>query len=224
MAKTSSLKRKIRGSIPAAAARSRSRPLRILVTGFGPFPGAPDNPTGPLVRALGRKNWSGVTVKAHVFPTRYKAVDRALPRLLDSFKPHAVIMFGLATRSRAIRVETLARNRISRHPDAGGFTRGPCRIDPAAPRILPARTPAAAILRALEKTDLSARLSRDAGRYLCNYALWRATCAADERRGPKLVSFIHVPPLSLRVTPGRLLVAGDAIMQAAIAALRRKPG
>ena len=31
-----------------------TRRLRILVTGFGPFPGAPKNPTGPLVRALVR--------------------------------------------------------------------------------------------------------------------------------------------------------------------------
>ncbi|MDU3133345.1 MAG: pyroglutamyl-peptidase I, partial [Bradyrhizobium sp.] len=27
-----------------------SEPLRILLTGFGPFPGAPSNPTMPLVQ------------------------------------------------------------------------------------------------------------------------------------------------------------------------------
>ena len=29
-----------------------SEGLRILVTGFGPFPGAPFNPTAPLVKRL----------------------------------------------------------------------------------------------------------------------------------------------------------------------------
>ncbi len=148
-----------------------ARPLRILVTGFGPFPGAPENPTGPLVHALARKPRpakDGVVIKAHVFRTRYKAVDRALPRLLKDFKPDALIMFGLATRSRAIRVETLARNRISHHPDAGGFTPGPCAIDAASRRSLPVRAPTAAMLRALKRTGLPARLSRNAGDYLCN--------------------------------------------------------
>jgi pyroglutamyl-peptidase len=199
-----------------------ARRLRILVTGFGPFPGAPVNPTGQLVRALARKPWPGVTLKAHVFPTRYRSVDRALPRLLKEFKPHALIMFGLATRSRAIRVETLARNRISHHPDAGGFTRGPCAIDPASCRGLAVRAPAAALLRALQRTGLPARLSRNAGDYLCNYVLWHATCAAADRSGPKLAAFIHVPPLSARMTAEKLQAAGETILHAAAAALRRR--
>jgi pyroglutamyl-peptidase len=198
------------------------RPLRILITGFGPFPGAPDNPTGPLVRRLAREQRAGVTIKAHVFATRYRTVDRALPRLLKSFKPDALIMFGLATRSRAIRVETLARNRISHHPDAGGFTRGPCAIDDAFQRSLTARAPAAAILRGLTRAGLPARLSRNAGEYLCNYALWHATRAAGETGGPLVAAFIHVPPLSARMTPDVLLTAGEAVMKEVSTTLRRR--
>jgi pyroglutamyl-peptidase len=202
-----------------------TRRLRILVTGFGPFPGAPENPTGPLVRALGRNPRAakdGVTIKAHVFPTRYKAVDRALPRLLKTFKPDALIMFGLATRSRKIRVETLARNRISDHPDAGGSTRGPGAIDAQSERSLKVRAPATALLRALEHAGLPARLSRNAGDYLCNYTLWHATCAAADRTGPKLAAFVHVPPLSTRMNADRLKAAGVAILRAAITATRRR--
>ena len=227
MAKTSRVKRKnegskIEGSIPAAPARSAGGRLRILVTGFGPFPGAPENPTAPLVRALARKRHlseDAVTIKAHVFPTRYRAVDRTLPRLLKTFKPDALIMFGLAARSRAIRVETLARNRISRLPDAAGYTPGPCRIDPDGPRTLPASAPAAQILRALKKVGLPARPSRDAGEYLCNYTLWHATRAAGEPAGVTLAVFIHVPKLSLRITPESLLAAGESVLHATIAAL-----
>lgn len=197
------------------------RRLRILVTGFGPFPGAPKNPTGPLVRALAREKWPGVMVKAHVFATRYKTVDRALPRLLKSFKPDALIMFGVADRSRAIRIETRARNLISRIPDAGGFTPGPCAIDASASRSAAVRAPTAALLRASKRTGLPARLSRNAGDYLCNYALWHATRATAEKEGPVLAAFIHVPSLSSRFTPGGLLAAGESIVQAAVASLRR---
>ena len=59
-------------------------PFTILLTGFGPFPGAPFNPTGPLVRALARRRHpalAGVRRVAHVFDTRYDAVDRELPEL-----------------------------------------------------------------------------------------------------------------------------------------------
>lgn len=199
-----------------------TRPLRILVTGFGPFPGAPDNPTGPLVRALVRKPLPGTALKARVFATRYKTVDRALPRLLKSFKPDALIMFGLATASRAIRVETLARNRISPHPDAGGDMRGPGPIDRTAERSLAVRAPSTALLRALRKAGLPARLSRNAGNYLCNYILWHATCAAEKPRGPKIATFIHVPPVSPRMPQDRLLAAGEAAMKTVAAALHRK--
>jgi pyroglutamyl-peptidase len=130
-------------------------------------------------------------------------------------------MFGLATRSRAIRVETLARNRISHHPDAGGFTRGPCSIDTHLPAGLPVRAPTAALLQALKRIDMPARLSRNAGDYLCNYILWHATCES-ESYGVELSALIHVPKPSVRITPDTLLAAGEAIIITMIAALRRR--
>ena len=77
----------------------------ILLTGFGPFPGAPFNPTGPLVERLARLRRPGladVKIVAHVFPTSYAAVDRDLPKLIAKHKPDALLMFGLApARARA---------------------------------------------------------------------------------------------------------------------------
>ena len=45
--------------------------LRILVTGFGPFPGAPYNPTQPLVARLVRLRrpaFDDVELSSHIFP------------------------------------------------------------------------------------------------------------------------------------------------------------
>ena len=59
--------------------------VTILVTGFGPFPGAPFNPTGPLVQRLARLRRPALAdtkIVPHIFPTSYAAVDRDLPRLL----------------------------------------------------------------------------------------------------------------------------------------------
>src|SRR5476649_360056 len=96
--------------------------LRILITGFGPFPGAPYNPTQPLVARLlrlRRPAFSDVELAGHIFPVTYKAVDRELPELLARHRPHALLMFGLATRTRHVRIETRARNAVTMlWPDA----------------------------------------------------------------------------------------------------------
>ena len=79
-----------------------SEKLRILVTGFGPFPGAPYNPTQPLVARLTRLRrpaFTDVELSSHIFPVTYKAVDRELPLALQKHKPHALLMFGLAGRT-----------------------------------------------------------------------------------------------------------------------------
>lgn len=83
--------------------------LCVLLTGFGPFPGARFNPSGPLAHGLARIRrpaFADVRLIGHVFATRYRAVDDELPALVVRHKPDAVLMFGLATRARHVRIET----------------------------------------------------------------------------------------------------------------------
>src|SRR2546426_69247 len=78
-----------------------------LIPGFGPFPGAPHNPTDPLVGELARRRhpaFAGVRRVAHVFRVSYEAVDRELPELLAREQPDVLIMFGLAVRTKHIRI------------------------------------------------------------------------------------------------------------------------
>src|SRR5881227_2737135 len=96
--------------------------LRILITSFGAFPGAPFNPTQPLVGRLVRLRrpaFNDVEFSGHIFPVTYKAVDRELPQLMAKHRPHALLMFGLATRTRYLRIESRARNAVTMlWPDA----------------------------------------------------------------------------------------------------------
>ena len=76
--------------------------LRILITGFGPFPGAPFNPTMKLVERLmhlRRPAFDDVELSSHIFHVTYATVDRELPQLLKKHRPHALLMFGLADRT-----------------------------------------------------------------------------------------------------------------------------
>ena len=98
--------------------------MRVLLIGFGPFPGAPLNPSALLVKSLARRRrpaFAEIVRTSHVFTTTYAAVDRDLAKLRE-IGADIVLMFGLAGRRRHLCIETRARNAVSLlFPDASGF-------------------------------------------------------------------------------------------------------
>ena len=179
----------------------------LLLTGFGPFPGAPFNPTTPLVKHLARVRRPGladVRIVGHVFPTSYAAVDRELPALIAHHRPDALLMFGLATRAKRVRIETRARNALALLPDVKGATVHKAKIAPGGPAALPMPAPMMRLLTAARTSRVPTILSRDAGRYLCNYLCWRAAEAAATKGGPRLAAFVHVPSIERVQRPRRL--------------------
>ena len=97
----------------------------LLVTGFGPFPGAPENPTEALVRALAKEPaeaFGASAFKAVVLTTDYRRSWAALRRLYSSFAPDVVVHFGLNGRAEAIHIECVGRNAVDpAKPDASGY-------------------------------------------------------------------------------------------------------
>jgi pyroglutamyl-peptidase len=188
----------------------------ILITGFGPFPGAPRNPTQALATRLATAKRPSLRLIGHVFATRYDAVDRELPALVERHRPDALLMFGLHRRARTLRVETLARNALSDRPDAGGAVPATRRIDTGGDHARMA-APALRLVHAARRAGVEAVLSRDAGNYLCNYLCWRATALVNRKSGPQLAAFIHVPPVAHR--PSGWSTLGDAALERAGAAM-----
>ncbi|HZL30545.1 MAG TPA: pyroglutamyl-peptidase I [Pseudolabrys sp.] len=202
----------------------------LLITGFGPFPGAPYNPTVKLVRALTRVRrpaFSDVKMVEHVFETSYAAVDRELPQLIATHKPDALLMFGLHGRAKTIRIETRARNALALLPDVSGNILRRSVIDCEAPFSHAMPMPAWRLLAAARSAHVPAVLSRDAGRYLCNYLCWRAREAVNGG-GPKLAAFVHVPPVRRFARPikrsVRLRESGDPWVKELDSHLFRKDG
>ena len=204
----------------------------VLITGFGPYPGAPFNPTEILAPELARCRLSpasNVYRMSHVFRVSYEAVDRDLPELIAGMRPDVLVMFGLAGRTRHVRIETRARNALARtSPDAAGKLPPSAAIAAGGPAMLPLRAPVHRLLMAARSAGLPAALSHDAGRYLCNYLCWRAAewvqCGT-----PRIAAFIHVPqvqrghlhrPRLARLTFDHLFAAGEAIVRAAVGSER----
>jgi len=140
------------------------------------------HPGWKQLRGLARRRhpaFANVRRIAHIFPVSYEAVDRELPALLKHERPDALIMFGLATRAKQLRVEMRARNAVTRMvPDVSGRIPLAATILPGAPTTVSLRTPAQRLLSAARATGVPIALSRDAGRYLCNYLCWRASESA----------------------------------------------
>jgi pyroglutamyl-peptidase len=203
----------------------------ILITGFGPFPGAPFNPSEPLALRTGAAPLSRLRRRSSRrarFRVTYEAVDAELPALIAREKPAALVMFGLAARTKHMRIETRARNVLTRIlPDADGQIRTGATIAPGAPVALSLRAPAQRLLTAALASGVPAALSHDAGRYVCNYLCWRAAEAAGAG-ALRLAAFIHVPKVRRAQVQRRhpaltlddLARAGEAIVRTALAAAR----
>jgi pyroglutamyl-peptidase len=188
-----------------------SRLPKLLVTGFGPFPGAPANPTSALVSGLAgvpAEELGAAAFRAMVLPTDYRRSWGRLRRIYNSFAPDVVVHFGLSARAKAITVERFGRNAcLADRPDAAGWW--PRRALGNA-EMIASTLPAEKIAAALTGAGISAELSDDAGGYVCNATLYRSLAAADGLG--RLVAFVHVPPEGRRGISGRRLSDAAAII------------
>lgn len=156
----------------------------------------PRNPSARAARAVAASpRWRvlGIEVRLRILTTAYAAILAELQPALAE-RPSAVLMIGVAGRSRRIRVERRATARRSTlFPDLAGETAGrPAARTP--PRWTAAHAQAARLV--LMRHGLPARLSRDAGRYLCNAAYFHALGS------PAPALFIHIPKRSETPRPG----------------------
>jgi pyroglutamyl-peptidase len=165
----------------------------LLICGFGPFPGAPDNPAAEAVRRLQAHQWSpeGVRTACAVLPTVWASAPETALRAAEGEGSTAILLVGVALSAAAFRVESLARNRASEvHADAEGRLWPSAAIDPDGPEEIAVGAPAEAMVAAIDALGLPVDLSSDAGAYLCNFTLYRLLAEA----GGRMVGFLHVPP------------------------------
>jgi pyroglutamyl-peptidase len=167
-----------------------NRPPRLLVTGFGPFPGISKNPSEIVAGAIARSpRWRhlGIEVRTVPLSTTYAALARELLPAIQGFAPDALLMIGVAGRSREVRVETRGINRASiLLPDAAKI-RPERWVRPGEPRLRRSRAHPARQVATLRRRGWQARPSIDAGPYLCNASYFMALDS------PIPVLFVHIP-------------------------------
>ncbi|MGK2921300.1 MAG: hypothetical protein ACSLE4_00690 [Methyloceanibacter sp.] len=165
---------------------------RVLLTGFGPFPGVPENPSGWQAETL------AVTTRGHgwephgaVLPTEWAAVAALAPRLQAELQPLVTIHFGVSARATGLRLERTAHNRAEPRADACGVKPDSRTISRDGAARIETRLPIAALAARLRAKGHAARASHSCGRYLCNF-LYYHSLARTQREGGDAV-FVHVP-------------------------------
>ena len=148
--------------------------MRALIYGFGPYRQFADNITEKIVRALPRQRG----VAKVVFPVRFN--KRQFIEAIEKFRPDLIIGLGQCSRGRILRIERRAVNhrRDSRWDQSTPILRG-----------RPLQAPTNLEL----KLGRFARLSKDAGDYVCNFSMYVMLNYINERKLPALYGFIHIP-------------------------------
>lgn len=161
----------------------------ILVTGFGPFPGVRDNPSGVVARQVHGRRVRGHTVVAEVLPVTWTGAAARTLALARHLEPVVVVGLGVAMSREGVQVERLGRRELAARLDAAGEL----------PPVLPGPEQVGATLAVdVLCQALSATPSDDAGSYVCNAWLYQVASGLDCP-----VGFVHLPAAGL--DPERLL-------------------
>jgi pyroglutamyl-peptidase len=169
--------------------------MRILIYGFGPYRQFQDNVTERIVRILPQCP----LVKTLVFPVKFHR--RQFTKAIMNFKPDAVLGLGQCSLGRKLRIENWAANKRRDNTKAK-----PKSIVVGAPRRLKTNLPL--------DFGRQARVSNDAGTYVCNFSMYVILDYLKRHRLPTVYGFIHIPHRYNQRAATRLVLKAITTMQA----------
>ena len=148
--------------------------MRILVYGFGVYRNFKENVTGKIIRRLPRRR----QLNKIIFPVKFHR--RQFIDAVRKHDPEVILGLGQCSRGRRLRIERCAANkrRADRRERAKPIIRG-------GPRQM----------RTHLGLDIGpqARMSRNAGDYVCNYSMYVMLDYLKRRRLLARYGFVHVP-------------------------------
>jgi len=179
----------------AAFAAGPATPKVILVTGFEPFGGDATNGSWEAVRTLDGTTIGGARVVVAQLPVVWGDAAARLRELVKANNPAAIVCFGQAG-VEPVRLESTAHNVRDNYPDNKGAVPSSLTIEAAGPATLESSLPLADIGKRLNAAGIPARVSPDAGGYLCNDTFY---VLMHDAVGAPIRGFVHVPPLDAEV-------------------------
>jgi pyroglutamyl-peptidase len=166
----------------------------VLLSGFGPFAGVPENPSWLAVAALDREMVAGHDVRAVLLPVTWQGAPAAFFPEYDRLRPVIAVASGVDTGAKGVELESQAANKAS-GMDVDGISKNNEPIDPAGPASLPTLLPVDQLRGALEADGFQASISSSAGTYLCNFMFYELMqkLATEPPAEHRIGGFVHVP-------------------------------
>lgn len=172
--------------------------IRVLVTGFGPFPGVDFNPTAPVIddclARIAVREARQYDLIGRILPTEYAEAGRHIQELILQVEPDAVLMLGVASARSELNLERFALNiDDAAAPDAAGLIASGTRIEPDGPAAHTSTLPLQRIKEALDSAHIPTVFSNHAGTYVCNHVFYVAAHALGSTGREIPCGFVHIP-------------------------------
>ena len=175
----------------------------ILVTGFEPFGGETTNASWEAAKKLDGWRHDGFTAVARLLPCAYDSSVKKLLGEIEAIRPAALLMIGQAARRAAVSVERFARNLDdAAAADNDGVLRRTMRISDDSPERLEATASASAVAKAMQDAGIPARISTDAGGFVCNHLYFGALRYLGGQGSAIPAVFVHLPVTPEQTPPG----------------------
>ena len=166
--------------------------MPILVTAFTPFGGDAKNASQEILNALPAV-LGGVRLEKRLLPVSFRAAPQIAAEAAASLRPEAIVCLGQAGGRDAVTPERVAVNLMdATSPDNDGFQPVDEPIFPDGPAAYFSTLPVKALVEAMQRLAVPARLSNTAGTYVCNALMY----AMLHRVKDVPCGFIHVPYLT----------------------------
>ncbi|XP_076589086.1 pyroglutamyl-peptidase 1 isoform X1 [Chaetodon auriga] len=161
----------------------------VVVTGFGPFRQFLVNPSwtaaqGLKVFGLGEQ----IDVYIKEVPVSYVQTQKIIADIWQTLHPKFAVHLGLARGSSVVILEQTGKNSGYRDRDVCGFCpESHCCLE-GGPEKLDSVINMRAVSKEFRQAGVDVIYSRDAGRYLCDFAYYCSLC-----HGGRRAALIHVP-------------------------------
>lgn len=166
---------------------------KVIVTGFEPFGEHAVNSSWVAVQELERLGL-GEAVDLHVceVPVEYQAVQNLLPSLWKEHQPQLVVHVGVSGLATTVTLEQCGHNEGYKRLDNCNFCPASQCCMENGPNCIQSVLDMDTVCKRVNDSDLGVTLSvsKDAGRYLCDYTYYSSLHLGQGRS-----AFIHVPPL-----------------------------
>lgn len=180
--------------------------VKLVITGFGPFPGVPDNASSDLalavtgnIDAMPGPDGRRIAATSAILDVDWSGIGPALETLYAQQAPTLCVHFGVSDRVAGFALERFAHNACEAAPDACGCRPSSDVLSPQAGERLESALPVEILVSKLAAAKITVTPSENAGRYLCNAAYFHSLLRAAQQSPTCAALFVH---LSTKLHPG----------------------